>query len=130
HVRLEDLFLSDDARCVRGLVIVRNLAFVKWVAARFTMDRWQTTSEVTARYVGSLQDGAYDRFEFNIRLIDYLSKIWDRTLHLAIRYSCEGHAESWDSNSGQNYIVVFRRKNIKKTRVAQDTDEEDEDHVR
>ena len=34
---------------VEGVVRVRNIAFEKWIAVCFTLDKWQTTSEVTAR---------------------------------------------------------------------------------
>jgi hypothetical protein len=39
---------------VEGVVRVRNLTFEKWLAARFTLSKWQTTSEVTAWYKESL----------------------------------------------------------------------------
>jgi hypothetical protein len=39
---------------VEGVVRVRNLPFEKWIAVRFTLYKWQTTSEVTARYKESL----------------------------------------------------------------------------
>ena len=51
-LRLESLTLANDGRTITGGVIVRNLAFNKWIAARFTVDWWQTTSEVTAKYSG------------------------------------------------------------------------------
>jgi hypothetical protein len=36
-----DLTTVHGALCIQGTVIVRNVAFQKWVAVRFTMDHWQ-----------------------------------------------------------------------------------------
>jgi hypothetical protein len=36
-----ELKTVNGALCIQGTVIVRNVAFQKWVAVRFTMDHWQ-----------------------------------------------------------------------------------------
>ena len=105
-VRLEKAMLEDTT--LVGHVIVRNVAFAKWVAVRFTLDAWQTTSEVAARHIASLRDGLFDRFEFRVRLGDYLSGIEAKRLIWCVRYSVEGQ-EMWDSNGGRNYEVGFER---------------------
>jgi hypothetical protein len=94
---------------VEGTVCVRNIAFEKWIAVRFTFDKWQTISEVTGRYKESLQNGTFERFVFSIRLANVLSGAEGKTLCLAVRYSVPGR-EIWDNNSGQNYRVRFVRK--------------------
>ena len=129
HVRLESLSLADDRRSVGGTVLVRNLAYGKRVAARFTMDCWQTTSEVIARYVEGVLNGAYDRFEFTIRLTDYLGgKIWGRVLEIAIRYSCDSHSgDMWDNNNGKNYVVQFRRRTLPIIQPKSETNSDDEE---
>ena len=129
HVRLESLSLADDRRSVGGTVLVRNLAYGKRVAARFTMDGWQTTSEVIADYTGGVLKGAYDRFEFTIRLTDYLGgKIWGRVLEIAIRYSCDGRSgDMWDNNQGKNYIVQFRRKTLPIIHPKSETNSDEEE---
>lgn len=104
-VMLEDVSLSKEAT-ICGHVKVRNIAFEKSVAVRFTFDFWQTTSEVAAKYEQSLGHGAFDRFSFTIRLHDILTKIEDKTLFLAIRYVVNGQ-ELWDNNFGQNYKITF-----------------------
>jgi len=104
-VMLEDIILSKEAT-VCGHVKVRNLAFQKSVAVRFTFDSWQTTSEVSAKYEQSLAHGVFDRFSFVIRLHDILSKIEAKTLLMAIRYTVNGQ-ELWDNNGGQNYKITF-----------------------
>ncbi|KAH9057045.1 putative phosphatase regulatory subunit-domain-containing protein [Lactarius deliciosus] len=122
--------LADDTRdvvvesvdlvgtTIEGIVRVRNIAFEKWVAVRFTLDKWQTTSEVTARYKESLDDGAVDRFMFSIKLTDVLSRAEEKTLFIAVRYSVAGR-EIWDNNNGRNYQVrVVREKPTKPTPVA------------
>lgn len=122
--------LADDTRdvvvesmvlvgtTIEGVVCVRNLAFQKWVAVRFTLDKWQTTSEVTARYKESFCDGMVDRFMFSIKLADVLSRAEEKTLFLAVRYSVASR-EIWDNNNGRNYQVrVVREKPTKPTMVA------------
>ncbi|KAJ7891276.1 putative phosphatase regulatory subunit-domain-containing protein [Mycena olivaceomarginata] len=89
-VKLQTLVLTDDATSVTGTVAVRNLAFDKWVAVRFTFDDWQTTSEVTARYSHSLSGGAVDVFSFSIRLNDLLARIEGKVMMLAVRYTSAG----------------------------------------
>ncbi|KAI0285225.1 putative phosphatase regulatory subunit-domain-containing protein [Russula brevipes] len=103
---------------VEGVVRVRNLAFEKWIAVRFTLDKWQTTSEVTARYKESLPHGTMDRFMFAIKLTDVLSRAEEKTLFLAVRYSVDGR-EIWDNNNGRNYQVrVVREKSSKVTKES------------
>ena len=104
-VMLEDVALSKEAT-IYGHVKVKNLAFQKSVAVRFTFDFWQTTSEVSAKYEQSLAHGVFDRFSFVIRLHDILSKIEDKTLFMAVRYTVNGQ-ELWDNNEGQNYKLTF-----------------------
>ncbi|CAL1703225.1 unnamed protein product [Somion occarium] len=110
-VALESLTLAVDGGSVNGRIRVRNIAFEKWIAVRFTFDWWQTTSEVTAKYIESLPGGIFDRFGFSIRLNDMLKRIEEKTLFLAVRYSVVGR-EIWDSNNGQNYEVKFRRQKL------------------
>ncbi|CUA69731.1 hypothetical protein RSOLAG22IIIB_08652 [Rhizoctonia solani] len=107
-VRVQSLVLSEDGSSLVGRVLVRNIAFEKWVAARFTFDWWQTTSEVSARYVDTVAEGV-DRFGFTIKLGDVLHRIEEKTLFIAVRYTVDGR-EIWDSNHGQNYQVAFSKE--------------------
>ncbi|WVN89935.1 uncharacterized protein L203_105165 [Cryptococcus depauperatus CBS 7841] len=106
---LESLLLGDEREALKGTIMCKNIAFQKWVAVRFTFDWWQTTSEVTAVYKESVKGGKYDRFMFTIKLGDFLPRIEQKTLFLAVRYMAN-EREMWDSNDGQNYQVIFTRK--------------------
>ncbi|KZP16381.1 carbohydrate-binding module family 21 protein [Athelia psychrophila] len=110
-VALEELNLSSDLATIHGRVRVRNLAFEKWLAVRFTFDSWQTTSEVTAKYVESRNQNKYDIFGFTIRLNDILSRIEEKTLLLALRYTVAGR-EIWDNNGGANYLGKFTKLKV------------------
>ncbi|KAI9632903.1 putative phosphatase regulatory subunit-domain-containing protein, partial [Dioszegia hungarica] len=109
-LQLESLYLDEsDRKTLRGVIVVKNFAFNKWVAVRFTLDWWQTTSEVSASHKETIREGAYDRFSFAIKLGDVMAKIEEKTLFMCVRYNSEGR-EIWDSNNGENYQVNFERK--------------------
>ncbi|KAJ9110462.1 hypothetical protein QFC19_001588 [Naganishia cerealis] len=98
---------------LRGSVLVRNVMFQKWVTIRFTMDNWQTVSEVAATHVVHLPpqttgDEGWDRFTFSIKLEDFRRKIDEKQVLLCIRFSVEGN-EWWDSNDGKNYRFAFKK---------------------
>lgn len=110
-VVLAELRLSPDATNIIGRVRVRNLAFDKWLAIRFTLDSWQTTSEVTGKYAETI-DHEFDAFSFTIKLNDMLARIEGKTLLLALRYNVAGR-EIWDNNHGQNYMSTFTKTKLK-----------------
>ncbi|KAL1838166.1 hypothetical protein VTJ49DRAFT_2968 [Mycothermus thermophilus] len=111
-VRLERVWLSTDQKSLIGSVAVANLAFHKFVACRFTLDYWKTTSEVAAEYVCEVRPAetpfGQDRFQFSIKLSD-LANLELKTLYFCIRYSVNGQ-EHWDNNYGTNFQVDFRKK--------------------
>ena len=107
-----------------GTVRVRNIAYEKRVAARFTIDDWTTVSEVFARYTGpaisgvyhrsECDDGRWDRFAFSISLEFYAprraggsSPSRSFTLLLAVRFTAPGVGEWWDNNGGGNFPIVL-----------------------
>ncbi|WWC93007.1 uncharacterized protein L201_007971 [Kwoniella dendrophila CBS 6074] len=98
---------------MRGTAIVRNVSFQKWVAVRFTLDHWQTVSEVSGTHVchipaATTGDEGWDRFSFAIKLDDYKRKLDERQLMLCVHYSVEGK-DWWDSNDGMNYNFTFKK---------------------
>ncbi|OQD82822.1 hypothetical protein PENANT_c019G03257 [Penicillium antarcticum] len=110
-VRLERLFLSADKTTLIGTVAVANLAFQKYVTARFTLDYWRTTSEVGATFCHDVRrqqamDG-YDRFSFDIKLKDQ-ANLESKTMFMCIRYNVDGQ-EYWDNNNAMNYQVDFHK---------------------
>ncbi|ESK92219.1 protein phosphatase regulatory subunit [Moniliophthora roreri MCA 2997] len=112
-VVLEEMKFLSETTTVIGRIRVRNLAYQKWVAVRFTFDDWQTTSEVTAKYVESAS-GNIDIFTFTIKLNDLLARIEKKTMIVAVRYAVNG-TEIWDNNLGKNYLVNFSRETSKAT---------------
>lgn len=109
---VERLYLSADNKSLVGQVAVANISFHKSVVARFTLDYWKTTSEVSAEYSDDVrkqgQPDGYDRFNFTIRLADQ-ANLETKTLLLCIRYNVIGQ-EHWDNNNDSNYQIDFLKK--------------------
>ncbi|KAJ4363451.1 hypothetical protein N0V83_009744 [Neocucurbitaria cava] len=111
-VRVERIFLASDNQTLVGNIAVANIAFQKFVVARFTLDYWKTTSEVVAEFNHDVRkkqkDDGYDRFNFNIKLADQ-ANLESKTMLLCVRYSVNGQ-EFWDNNNSMNYQVDFSKK--------------------
>ena len=113
-VRVDQVYLSANGKTLVGKVYVKNIAYSKWVAVRFTFDHWQTISEVSATYESEQKNGLaprnpeWDRFTFSIKLVD-VTNIETRQLMFCVRYNVQDQ-EFWDNNYGANYIVEFRKR--------------------
>ena len=110
-VRVERVFLSANKKSLMGAIAVRNVAFHKFVVARFTLDYWKTTSEVVADFNNDVRrkytDEGYDPFVFNIKLDDQ-NNLENKTLFFCVRYNVDGQ-EYWDNNNSINYQVDFSK---------------------
>ncbi|KAF9116035.1 hypothetical protein BGX27_005268 [Mortierella sp. AM989] len=106
-LRVESMELSRDQTELLGTILIHNIAFHKHVSVRFTVDFWQTNTEVNAEYKESIPGSALDRFVFKIPLgMD--KSIVEKTFCFAVRYQVIGR-EFWDSNNGMNYQVECKR---------------------
>ncbi|CAO3571217.1 unnamed protein product [Mortierella alpina] len=108
-LRVESAELSEDQTELRGKILIQNLAFHKHVSVRFTIDYWQTQSEVVAEFEESIpgSGSAVDRFSFKIPLEMDKAAV-EKTFCFAVRYQVIGR-EFWDSNNGMNYQVECKR---------------------
>lgn len=123
-ITLQELTLLQDSASVQGHVRVKNVALEKAIVVRFTFDRWQTTSEVAAKYIASVEDNTFDVFSFTIRLNYIMDRNEEKDLFLALKYTVAGR-EIWDNNGGQNYLVKFTKLKVLPQKVTTD-DSEDE----
>ena len=111
-VRVERAYLSTDKQSLLGTVAVQNISYQKQVYVRFTLDHWQTVSEVTAEFNNDIRrkqrEENTDRFTFKIKLND-LTNLESKTLFFCVRY-CAAGQESWDNNNHMNFQVDFKKK--------------------
>ncbi|XP_060802530.1 glycogen-binding subunit 76A isoform X2 [Amyelois transitella] len=100
NVCLESARVCDGVHVtVCGSVRVRNLDFHKTVHIRYTLNRWQTYTDLQATYVQGSCDGYSDRFQFVLYAPTIVS---GQRLEIAVRFQCKGQ-QFWDNNSGANY---------------------------
>lgn len=111
-VRVERVVLSTDKKNLIGTVAVSNIAFQKAVVVRFTLDYWETVSEVSAEFNNDVRkrhrEEGVDRFSFNIKLVDQ-ANLENKLLFFCVRYTSGGQ-EFWDNNSNINFQVEFKKK--------------------
>ncbi|WAO95486.1 CBM21 domain-containing protein [Fusarium falciforme] len=108
-VRLYRVYLSNDSMNLLGTVVVANLAYHKSVVCRFTMDFWNTISEVTAQHCREIE--GYDVFKFTVGLAE-LVDLEMKPMFLCVRYNVNGQ-EFWDNNSSLNVQLDFRKRPLR-----------------
>lgn len=100
NVALENAAVTDPiCLTITGVVRVRNLDFHKSVHVRYTLDAWQSFSDLQAQYVENSCDGFSDKFTFT--LFGNSMEVGQR-IEIALRFSCKGE-QFWDNNLGINY---------------------------
>ncbi|XP_021110862.1 protein phosphatase 1 regulatory subunit 3D [Heterocephalus glaber] len=104
-VCLERVTCSDLG--VSGVVRVRNVAFEKQVAVRYTFSGWRSAQEAQARWRGPAgARGSEDVFAFGFPVPPFLLELGSQ-VHFAVRYRVAG-AEYWDNNGGRDYSLTCR----------------------
>ncbi|KAF8928076.1 hypothetical protein BGZ58_009897 [Dissophora ornata] len=106
-MRVENMILSEDQSELEGKILVLNIAFHKFVSVRYTVDFWQSYTEVNAEFEESILGSTVDRFSFVVPL-DMERSAVEKTFCMAVRYQVNGR-EFWDSNNGMNYHVECKR---------------------
>lgn len=100
NVALENAAVTDPiCLTITGLVRVRNLDFHKSVHVRYSLDAWQSYSDLQAEYVPNSCDGFSDKYSFTV--FGNSMEIGQR-IEIALRFSCKGE-QFWDNNHGVNY---------------------------
>lgn len=100
NVALENAAVTDPiCLTITGLVRVRNLDFHKSVHVRYSLDAWQSFSDLQAQYVENSCDGFSDKFTFT--LFGNSMEVGQR-IEIALRFSCKGE-QFWNNNQGVNY---------------------------
>lgn len=100
NVALESAAVTDPiCLTISGIVRVRNLDFHKSVHVRYSLDAWQSYSDLQAEYIPNSCDGFSDKFSFTI--FGNSMEIGQR-IEIALRFSCKGE-QFWDNNHGINY---------------------------
>ncbi len=103
NVMLEFCVHGGNTDTVTGYVRVRNLAFHKYVGARFTRDGWATWKEVPAVFLKSDEEGHTDRFVFELP-VGHSSQ--GSCIEFAVHYCVNGR-EYWDNNNEDNYKITL-----------------------
>ena len=111
-VRVETAFMSSDNTELVGRIAVAKIAFHKVVIARYTLDNWETFSDVTASFNCDARLGSYfsryDHFNFTIKIADK-ANLESKALLLAVKYCVNGQ-EYWDNNNSANFQINFKQK--------------------
>ena len=108
QVVLERAQVVCDSDILTGTVRVQNIAYEKLVVVRYTLDDWETFSDLAADWEESVwEEGRreWDKFSFAIPLP---AGSWSLRVQLAISYDVAG-LNFWDNNGARNYELTAEK---------------------
>ncbi len=104
---------------IYGRICVKNIAYEKCIAVRYSFDAWQSFQEEIARHIPGASTDNVDSFFFHIHPPKTNT---DRKMEFAIRYRVCGQ-EYWDNNFGDNYrLVYYKSKPVATTNLPMPND--------
>lgn len=117
QVCLENAAVTDPVNLtITGTVRVRNLDFHKSVYIRYTLDSWESYSDLQGNYVDGSCDGFSDKFTF---ILFGNSLQLSQRIEIALRFHCRGQ-QFWDNNYGSNYCFQCLPANSATARPKED----------
>jgi hypothetical protein len=114
-VSLENLSW-ENARSIKGRVLVCNLAFEKQVTIRVSFDFWKTWIDIDATYTESPKGDALDLFTFELKPSDKINI--NSQCSLAVRYQVNGR-EFWDNNNGNNFNLHWATSSCGDSKIGE-----------
>lgn len=112
NVCLENVFVSSGSSNVLiGVIRVNNIAYIKHIFVRYTLNRWKDHSDKRAEFTYQCCDGKADKFIFQLLISPkiYGHEILDGIVEFAICYRVN-NLEFWDNNYGHNYRAEYFKK--------------------
>jgi len=107
HAEIPSHHSSTGEQYLIGTVWVTNAAFSKYVAVKYTFNRWLNTYECEAQYRRHSNDFRnMDLFEFHIDIPVDVDRV-----EFVLRYCVNGQ-EYWDNNDGKNYTLQTESANL------------------
>lgn len=107
-VVLERAQLKCDSDVVTGVVRVQNIAYEKHVVIRYTLNDWESFSDLKAEWDESVWENnrlETDRFSFTIPLPTSARSL---RVQFAISYDVAG-LNFWDNNDTMNYELEAKK---------------------
>ena len=88
--------MTVDGSAAVGILLVHNDCYHKWVGGCHSTTGWTSYQDTLAKWVESMEEGEFDRFEFHVEVPEQGS------FNMELAFFCNQY---WDNNDGQNHVV-------------------------
>jgi len=116
-VYLDNVTLTPERDAIKAVVYVRNICFQKYVALRYTINKWNSFVETQGKWSSDIRkfdrDGGYDRFDITLNLNQFSEQVLNTNcIEACVRFLTSDSVEYWDNNNGHNYEFYLRNPSV------------------